>query len=92
MKPFGVEEIGKRPVVGARRFKTNPNGQGQSVQKFCKAPEFLGCVMHMKFLSTLPSGRFDEGFVPILGDIDGYPDTSLRRTLRVGHGWSISFV
>jgi hypothetical protein len=30
--------------------------------------------------------------VPILGDIDGYPDNSFRRTLRVGHGWSISFV
>ena len=79
-------------VVVACRFKTNPNGQGQTVQKFCKGPEFLGCVMHMKFLSTLPSGRFDEGFVPILGDIDGYPDNSFRRTLRVGHGWSISFV
>ncbi len=56
MKPLGVEEIGKRPMVVARRFKTNPNGQGQTVQKLCKGPKFLGCVLHTKLLSTLPPG------------------------------------
>src|SRR5487761_173058 len=91
MKPFGVEEVSKRPVVVARRFETNPNGQRQTVQKLCKGTKFLGCVLHTKLLSTLPSGCFDESFVAILGDIDSYPDNGFRHTLRVGHGWSVSF-
>jgi hypothetical protein len=91
METLGVEKIGKRSMVVARRFKTNPNRQCQTVQKFCKGPKFLGCVLHPKLLSTLPSRRFDESFMAILSNIDGYPDDGFRRTLQVGHGWFVSY-
>jgi hypothetical protein len=29
--------------------------------------------------------------VPVLGNIDRYPDKRFGRTLRVGHGWFVSF-
>ncbi len=78
------------PVVVARRFKTNPNGEAQTVQELVKGAKFLGRVLHTKFPSALPFGLFDEGFVLILSDIY-YPDNSLGRILQVGHGWSVSF-
>lgn len=37
MKPLGVEEIGKRPMVVARWFKTNPNGQARPCRNSAKA-------------------------------------------------------
>jgi hypothetical protein len=91
MKPLGVKVIGERPMVVARGFETDPNGEGKTVQELCKGPKFLSSVLHTKLLSTFPSGSFDESFVAILRDIDGYPDNGFRRTLRVGHGWSVSF-
>src|SRR6185437_616802 len=85
-----MEEISEGPVIISGRLEPDMNGGTETVQEIGKGAKFLGGVGHTKFLAALPSGRFDEGFVTILGDIDGYPDNRFRRTLRTGHGRSVS--
>jgi len=84
LNPSELQEISKRPMVVACGFETNPNGQGQTVQKLCKGPEFLGGVLYTKFFRlSIRALRRELRGDP--WDIDGYPDNGFRRTLA---GWS----
>ncbi|MFY9528127.1 MAG: hypothetical protein WAR24_04380, partial [Candidatus Acidiferrales bacterium] len=57
------EEVSERPMVVARGFETDANGQVQTVKKSSERTELLSSVLHTKLLSTAPSRSFDQGFM-----------------------------
>ena len=61
------------------------------MEEIGECAKLLGGVLHAKFLSVFPSWGFDQRFMAVLRHIDGYPDNCFQRTLRVGHGRSVSF-
>src|SRR6516165_5736373 len=90
LESFGVEEVGQSPMVVAGRFKSNANRESKTVKEICKGTEIVSLVLHADPLPAAPARSFDQGFMAVLGYINGYPHERFRRTLHNGHGQFIS--
>src|SRR5579875_1690755 len=86
-KALGLQEMRQRTMVIASSFKNDTDRMSESVQVIGKAAELDGVVEQDKSLTALSSGCFDQDFVTRLGNVDGYQNSRLLRTLKNGHGW-----
>src|SRR5579875_299429 len=81
-KALGLQEMRQRTMVVASSFKADPDWVLQLMQVIGKTAKLHGGVQQNQTLAALSSGCFDQDFVTRLGNVDGYQNSRLLRTLK----------